>query len=49
MEKMGEIQERHNNIVEEFHKDPEFIRLANSLGRVRRKIIHLQTVKEIFE
>ena len=47
MDKMIEIQEKHNNDVSKFHKDPEFIKLAQLLGRTRKKVIHLQTVKEI--
>jgi len=47
MDKMVEIQERYNNDPNKFQKDLEFIKLAQLLGRTRRKIIHLQTVKEI--
>ena len=48
MDRMVEIQEKHNNDVSKFHKDPEFIKLAQLLGRApRRKIIHLQTVVEV--
>ena len=47
MDRMVKIQKKHNNDVSKFHKDPEFIKLAQLLGRTRKKIIHLQTVKEI--
>ena len=49
MDRMVEIQEKHDNDVSKFHKDPEFIRLSQLLGRTRRKVIHLQTVVEIKE
>lgn len=47
MDKMVKIQEKYGNDVEKFHKDPEFIKLSNSLGRVRRTPIHLQRVVEV--
>ena len=47
MDKMVKIQEKYKNDSNKFQKDPEFIKLAQLLGRTRRKPIHLQIVKEI--
>ena len=46
MDKLVKIQEKHGNNPKKFHKDKDFIKWNSLLGRTRRKVISLHTIKK---